>query len=256
MCHPELPGGISVSLDSQSPVSIPVGDGETLPAVLAYPAGDARGTVLIVTDIFGVSPVYREVSGRLAEAGYLALCPDIFFRDGEVEWGDIEAASARRARMDQNRTIGDLREAVAWLRRRPERPSPTVGTIGFCMGGTFTLDLAAYERGLATVCFYGFPEPEPDRTALSPPVPLELADRICGPLLGFWGEEDHRVGVDGVRRLEHALASNGQDADFTIYPGAGHGFFVLGWNDPNHPSHAQAADAWRRTLDFFGSHLS
>jgi carboxymethylenebutenolidase len=226
-----------------------------MPALLTVPDCGDGPAVLLVADIFGRSPFYDALAGRLTAAGYVTLSPDIFFREAPVAWGDYQAAFTRRDRLDENQAIRELGLALAWLRSRPEVRGTAIGTLGFCMGGTLVLDLAAADGDLATICYYGFPASEPDADPRRAVAPLDIADRIRGPVLGFWGEDDGRVGVESVRRFAGALSARGEETDIVVYPGVGHGFFAASALDPEHKASAAAADSWEYTLRFLAAHL-
>lgn len=253
MCHPEVPAGSPVPDVERIEVSVPlIGRREEMPALMTRPKTGAGPAVLVVCDIFGRSPFYEDLAGRLALAGFTALVPEYFFRVGPPANPTREAAFARREKLDENQTLVDLDQAIDWLKLQPFAAG-RVGTIGFCMGGTLVLDLAAVRDDLATVCFYGFPA---GTGPLGPPRPLDQAARMKGPILGFWGDQDTGVGMDNVEKLAAALAEAGVHFEHTIYPGFGHGFMKASGLDPKNPEYEVACQSWTRTLDFYREHLS
>jgi dienelactone hydrolase len=253
VCHPEVPPGAVQPRVRVEEIEIAVGRGDRMPALLALPDGASQGAVLVINDVFGRSPFYEHLARRLASAGYVALDPEFFFREGPLPEPTREAAMARRARSDEGRILGDLGAASEWLRERAD--IQRVGTIGFCMGGTFALDLAALRDDIAaTVSYYGFPaSPQRERAA---PRPLDLADRMRGPILGHWGDRDEGVGVENVEALRRRLAGAGVAHEFHLYPGLGHGFLKAFLDDESSSGYAQACESWRRTLDFYRRHLA
>src|SRR5207249_4376119 len=153
MCHPEVPAGTAAPDVERMEVEIPlIGRRGEMPAMLARPRTGAGAGVLVICDVFGRSPFYEDLAGRLALAGFTALLPEYFFRQGPLAERTRELAMARREKLDQNQTLVDLEQAIDWLKLQPFA-SGRVGTIGFCMGGTFVLDLAAQRDDLAGVCF-------------------------------------------------------------------------------------------------------
>ena len=254
MCHPEVPAGTPTPNVRTREVTIDVASGERLPGMYALPERTPAPAVLVVNDVFGRSEFYEHLAGRIAEAGIVALDVEYFFREGPVPAGDRPAATARRARLDQERALRDLDSAIAWLRAQPEVRGARVGTIGFCMGGTFVLQLAARRDDLASVCYYGFPAAgggprEPAR-------PLDIADRMNGPILGHWGDQDHGVGMDNVRALDERLIAAGVDHAFHMYPGLEHGFLKALLEHERAPHHDLACQSWVRTLDFWRRELA
>ncbi len=255
MCHPEVPAGERTPEVTREEVSIRLASGDRMPGLLARPEGGGEGPgVLIVNDIFGRSPFYENLAARLATAGFVALDAEYFFRLGSVDQSDREAAVARRGKLDEKQTARELSEALDWLKRQPGVRGDRVGTIGFCMGGTLVLNLAAERDDLATVCFYGFPAGAPNKRN-GPEAPLDQVDRIHGPILGFWGDQDTGVGMDNVRRFVEEMQRRGVELEHVIYPGLGHGFLAASRLDPNHEAYEKACDAWTRTIAFYRSRL-
>ena len=246
MCHPEVPLGTIPPPVRTEDVDIKLQTMERMPALLAMPDRTPAPAVLIVNDVMGRSPFYENLARRLAQAGYIALDPDYFFREGPA--ADREAAQSRRERLDQTRTLRDLESAAAWLRRRDD-VSGGLGSIGFCMGGTLVLDLAATGAIDATVCFYGFPARQSDSPRAAP-APLEIASQIQGRVLGFWGDQDAGAGMDKVEALRERLSAAQIRHKFHIYSGLGHGFLRAFLDDEKSPGHEQACEAWVYTLDF------
>jgi carboxymethylenebutenolidase len=265
MCHAEAPAESAPPPLPREEVRVPLAGGEELPALLVRPAAGEGPGVLVVPDVYGRSPFYEDLGARLAAAGFTALVVEPFFRQGPLAERSFPAAAARRARLDERQALRDLDAAVAWLAAQPgmgggaagSGQARRTGTIGCCMGGTLVLDLAAQRDDLATVCYYGFPagsrQPAGPNAA---PTPLDLADRINGPVLGFWGDQDERVGVENVRRLAAELAARGVAFEHAVYPGLGHGFLAAVGFDPGHEAFAAVDDSWKRTLEFYRHHLS
>ncbi len=254
MCHPEVPAGTVAPVVRTQEADIPLRAPERMPALLALPERLPAPAVLVVNDVFGRLSFYENLTRRLAQAGFVALDPEYFFREGGVTAGDREAAMARAAKLDQNRTLRDLEAAVEWLRRRPDVRG-RIGSIGFCMGGTLVLDLAASGKVDATVCYYGFParrSPSPN----APPAPLEVAERTTGRILGFWGDQDAGVRMDDVEALRKKFTDARVTHEFYVYPGLGHGFLRAFLEDESSPGYRQACESWTRTLTFYGESLS
>jgi carboxymethylenebutenolidase len=253
MCHADAPSIPSPAPAAREEVRIPLSTGEELPALYAHPAEPGPG-VLVVADVYGRSPFYEDLAARLADAGFHALLPDGFFRQGGLAERSREAAFARRGQLDDLRALADYSTAADWLRDRPGVTGTRVGTIGFCMGGTFVLNLAAERDDLATVCYYGFPRSR--RVGPNPaPAPLDQVESMHGPIIGFWGDQDEGVGMENVAEFAAGVKGRGVDFDHAVYPGLGHGFLAQALTDEDHPGHALAAESWERTLAFYRKHL-
>ena len=245
MCHPEVPAGAAIPDVRVGDAAVPVEDG-TMPGLLALPERLGAPGILIVNDVFGRSPFYDNLARRLAQAGFVAVTPEYFFREGSLPEPTREAAMARAKRLDFKRWGRDMSAAIDWLRVRPE-VNRAVGTIGFCMGGTQVLLLSARRRDIAaTVCYYGFPADA--RTEASP---IELAPKMHGPILGHWGDQDAGAGMDNVEKQRAALEAAGVEHEFRIYPGLGHGFLKASLEDEKTPGYEQACLSWKRTLEFY-----
>lgn len=245
MCHPEVPAGTPIPDVRVEDATIPVEDG-AMPALLALPDRVPAPGILIINDVFGRSPFYDQLARRLAQAEFVAVTPEYFFREGSLPEPTREAAMARARQLDFKRWGRDMSAAVDWLRARSD-VSGTVGTIGFCMGGTQVLLLAARRDDIAaTVSYYGFPADA--RTEASP---IAVASKMHGPILGHWGDQDEGVGMDNVEKLRGALEAAGVQHEFHIYPGLGHGFLKASLEDPKTPGHAEACASWTRTLEFY-----
>ena len=253
MCHPDIPEGQETPQVRQLEVEIPLSDGLTMPALLCRPDSDDGPRVVIIADIFGRSPFYESLAARLADAGFLAVLPELFFRQGELENQTQEAAFERRNKLDDWQALADLQRTIDWLKAAGASPRDNAGIMGFCMGGTFSLLLASERDDLATVCYYGFPAQR--RSDSGPPAPQEVVDRMDGPILGFWGAEDAAVGIDNVYAFAASLESRGADFEYRVYPGLGHGFLAASRLDPDHTAYEAASDAWTRTLDFLRAQL-
>lgn len=250
MCHPEVPFGTPFPEVRTREEEIGASDGP-MPALLALPEQLPAPGVLVINDVFGRVPFYEHVARRLAQAGFVALDPEYFFREGPLTELTRDAAMRRAGRLDQGRAVADLSRAVEWLRDRPEVRG-AVGTIGFCMGGTFVLRLDAARADLgASVCYYGFPA-----DAAAGATPIELAGRMRGPILGHWGDQDAGVGTENVEALRSALVRAGVPHDFRLYPGLGHAFLKASLDDEAAQAYDQACASWRRTLDFLRVHLA
>jgi carboxymethylenebutenolidase len=248
MCHPEVPAGAPIPEVRVDEVTIDVRDGR-MPALIAFPSRRPAPGVLIINDVFGRSPFYDHLARRLAQAGFLAITPEYFFREGALPEPTREAAMARAKRLDFRKWGDDMAAALDWLTAREDVTA--MGTIGFCMGGTQVLLLAARRDDIAaTVSYYGFPADA--RTERSP---IDLAATMHGPILGHWGDQDTGVGMENVEKLRAALSSAKVEHEFHVYPGLGHGFMKASLEDDKTPGYAQACASWTRTLEFYRRRL-
>lgn len=249
MCHPEVPEGTPLPSVRAEEVMIPVADG-AMPSLLALPERTPAPAVLVINDVFGRGPFYEHLARRLAQAGFVATTPEFFFREGPLPEPTRDAAMARSKRFDFRRCVDDMSSALDWLRARADVTS--LGTIGFCMGGTVVLLLAARRTDIAaSVCYYGFPADGRAEKA-----PLELAAQMRGPILGHWGDQDAGVGMPNVEKLRESLRFANVEHELHVYPGLGHGFLKAFLEDETTPGYESACASWKRTLDFYRARLT
>ncbi len=220
----------------------------------ARPAGSARGAVVVVQEAFGVNPHIEDVTRRAAAAGYHAVAPDLFHRSGPgsvVEYGNFEKVMTYFADVagDDN-VLADIDGALEYVRGEGFADS-AIGIVGFCFGGRVSF-LVALRRALgAAVGFYG----GGIVTARFPQFPalVDEAGSLQTPWLGLFGDDDASIPVDDVERLRTTLTEQTKlDTDIVRYAGAGHGFHCDKRADYAPDA---AADAWKRTLDWFAAHL-
>lgn len=225
--------------------------GGPMDAYVAWPDAAPRALVLIQVELWGMTEHMGEVAHRLAGQGFGAVVCDLFRRETPPVPSDPLAKWAETfERFDDVRATRDSRHALAWAREGCDgRGTAPVFAWGFCMGGRFAHNLAAFDTRLAgAINFYGrvnFP-----RMANKPFLPIELTRMIASPYLGVFAETDALIPHQDVARLADGLKGN-PGTDVVTYPGTEHAFF----NDHREAFHAEAAaDAWRRVLAFLERH--
>lgn len=213
-------------------------NGGTCPGFLARSADAKAPGVVVIQEWWGLNDHIKDVAERFAAAGYTALAPDLYH--GVVTREPDEAGKLMMAMRIEDASK-DLRGAIRYLR---EQSGQRVGTVGFCMGGALSLYAACANPDDVGACvdFYG------GHPAVKPNL-----DALAAPVLGLFAGKDDSVSPEVVAELDRQLRAKGKTHDFTIYPNADHAFF----NDtrPEVYQADAAADAWRRTLGFFGDHL-
>lgn len=213
-------------------------------AFLAKPEGDAQTpAVIVIQEWWGVNDHIKEIATRFAREGYAALAPDLYSRLGyNVTKDPAEAAQLMNA-LSSQAALRDLNAATKHLKTQPFVDPQRLGVVGFCMGGTFALTMAAHNSDLkAAVPFYGKVPP------------LETLDYLLCPVLYHYGAKDQWVTKQEVERLRQGLAQYGKPGEVHIYPQADHAFF----NDtrPEVYREVDAKLAWERTLKFLAEHLT
>lgn len=215
-----------------------------IPAYFARSAKQATASaVLVIHEVFGLNDHIKSIADRIANEGFHALAPNFFVRASEPppkDASDMDALRRAVSSIPTEAAIKDMQAGLDHLKTIKDVRT-RFASVGFCMGGGYSYQLATHTKDLAgAVIFYG-------RT------PLELVPQVSCPLLGSFGELDQGIPPEKVREFEAALKKAGKTADIKIYTGAKHGFF----NDtrPEAYNAAAAADAWQRTLKFFHERL-
>lgn len=234
-------------------VQIATGDG-ALPAYRAAPAGrKALPTVLVIQEIFGVHEHIRDVCRRLAKAGYLAVAPALYARQGDPSgYTDIAALMKELvSKVPDAQVMRDLDATAAWAAANGG-DAARLGITGFCWGGRITWLYAAHNPRLkAGVAWYG--RVVGDATPNTPRHPLDVAAQIRQPMLALYGGADAGIPAETVERMLAALKAAGNTAsELVLYPDAPHAFHA-----DYRPSYRKdaAEDGWKRALAWFARYL-
>ena len=234
-------------------------NGFKVPAFYAAPQGKTRlPVVLVIQEIFGVHEYIADTARRFAKAGYLAIAPELFARQGDpLQFSEIaRLMSEVVSKVPDAQVMADLDGAVKWaganggdLRK--------VGITGFCWGGRITWLYAAQSKNVkAGVAWYGRLVGTP--SPLMPRHPLELAASLKAPVLGLYGGQDSGIPLTTINQMKDALAQAGKQgnaparsSEFVVYPAAPHAFHA-----DYRPSYRKEAaeDGFRRALDWFKAH--
>ena len=202
-------------------VTIPVGDFK-LPAYRAAPAGASNApVVLVVSEIFGVHEHIADVARRFAKAGYFAIAPEMFVRQGDAKaFTDIPRLVAEViSKVPDAQVMADLDATLAWAKGQGADTGRTAVT-GFCWGGRITWLYSAHNPAVkAGVAWYGRLVGAP--SALTPAHPVDLAGKLNAPVLGLYGGQDTGIPLDTVDKMKAALATGSAAAkksEFVVYP--------------------------------------
>jgi len=219
-------------------INIPTTRTQCIGAWLASPEGTPRGGIVVIQEIYGVTPHIRDVCERLAKAGYTAVAPAFFDHlesDAELAY---DRAGTRRGKslvdeLGMQRPLEDVASAAEAI-----TSAGKTGTLGFCWGGTVAL-LAAQHLGMPSVSYYGA------RNSGYMDTPLQA------PVMFHFGEQDASIPPQVVDKHRRQWP----DMDVFSYAGAGHAF-NRDFEGDRHYHEAAARLAWERTLTFFEQHLS
>jgi carboxymethylenebutenolidase len=216
-------------------IQLTAGDGHQLQAYVAAPAGVPRGGLVVIQEVFGVTPHIRQVTDRFAAQGYLAVAPAMFDRvqpGTALAYTEVERGRDLMLQLDREQSVLDMAAAVDAVREAGQ-----VGAVGYCWGGAMA-DLAACRLDIAgAVSYYG-------RMIVE-----WLALRPRCPVLYHFGGQDPLIPPETVQQIRNARP----DGVFYLYPAAGHGFNCEDREDYEPDSAAQALE---RTLAFLDSCVS
>lgn len=214
-------------------------NGHDASGYLAVPEPGGGPGVIVIQEWWGLVPHITDVCDRFADAGFVALAPDLYHGQQTTE---PDEAGKLMMTMNLEQAGRDMGGAVDHLLSLDSVTSAGVGVIGFCMGGGLAMLLAAQRPDAVVACapFYGI-------------IPWESASpdwsTLAAPVRGHFAGEDGFFSPDKVQALEAELKALGKDAELVVHTGADHAFF----NDtrPEVYDAAHAAEAWEATLAFF-----
>ena len=231
-------------------VSFTVG-GFKVPAYRAAPAGKTGlPVVLVIQEIFGVHEYIADTCRRFAKAGYLAIAPQLYARQGDAS-KYTEAAKLMAeivSKVPDAQVMADLDGAVAWATANGG-DAARIGITGFCWGGRITWLYAAHGPVKAGVAWYG--RVVGQASDLTPKHPVDIAPILKAPVLGLYGEKDTGIPLDTIDKMKAALAGGtaaAKASEFVVYPDAPHAFHA-----DYRPSYRKEAadDGWKRALAWF-----
>jgi carboxymethylenebutenolidase len=229
--------------------------GFKVPAYVARPTGKTNlPVVLVISEVFGVHEYIADTARRFAKAGYLAIAPELFIRQGDPTQYNVLADMLREVvnKVPDAQVMADLDGMLAWARTHGGDVSK-VAITGFCWGGRITWLYAAHSKNVkAGVAWYG--RLVGQASELQPKHPVDVAASIQGPVLGLYGGADAGIPLDTVDRMKAALKAGSaasQKSEFVVYEGAPHAFHA----DYRPTYRAEPAlDGWKRCLDWFKAH--
>lgn len=238
-------------------IQITTSKGEKMGAYLARPDGPGKKpAVLVFMEIFGVNDHIRDVTRRVAAEGYVALAPDYFHRTapglelGYDEQG-MNTGIGNLMKLKADEMISDAKDAIAYLRSRPDVEGHKIGAMGFCIGGHMTYLIACETDVVAAASYYGGGIAAPEGPGGAPST-LSRTPGIKGRIQCYFGGKDSMIPLDQVDAVRQALARAGIDHAVEVYPEADHGFHC----DQRGTYHAPSAqDAWAKTLAMFEKKL-
>jgi carboxymethylenebutenolidase len=195
-----------------------------------------RPAVIVIHEWWGLNDWIRQTTDRFADQGYVALAVDLY--RGAQASDDKEAHELMRG-MPEDRALADLKAGFEYLASNPSVDPKRIGSIGWCMGGGYSLALAAAEPRLRA-CVINYGRLITDPAAIS---------RIRSPILGNFAGADRGIAVADVKRFQQALQAAGIQNDIKVYPGRAHAF--MNPNNAEGYDPEATKDAWQRIDRFF-----
>ena len=234
-------------------------EGFSVPLFFAAPEGKSNlPVILVIQEIFGVHEYIADTCRRFAKAGYLAIAPELYARQGNpAKYTEMAKLMTEVvSKVPDAQVMKDLDGAVAWAGAHGGNLKK-VGITGFCWGGRITWLYAEQSQHIkAAVAWYG--RLVGVASALTPKHPLELAAELKAPVLGLYGGEDRGIPLPTINQMKEALAMAGakgnaaaKASEFVVYRDAPHAFHA-----DYRPSYRKeaAADGFARALAWFKAH--
>jgi carboxymethylenebutenolidase len=239
---PPIAGGATDARD----LRLTSADGTRFMAHAARATNPTGAGMVVIPDVRGLHPYYKELAVRFAEAGVDAVAIDFFARTAATEDRGESFDFMSQIPLTKPETLqADIAAAVAFLKSAEGGGVRSVFSVGFCFGGALSYLQAASGLGYSGVIgFYGWPmglKRWPDR-----PKPVDAVSRFASPVLSIWGGADEGIPQADVDAFDAALRKAGIRHDSTVYPGAPHSFFDRKQTEFKDAS----ADAWRRVREF------
>ena len=210
-------------------------------------SGGSFPVVLIAYEVFGLQEHIKDICRRFAKEGYLAIAPDLFYRQGGVsKMEDFDEIFKIVSKVSDAQVMSDLDAAVEWAARN-KGDAKRLGVTGFCWGGRITWLYAAHSPKVkAGTAWYG--RLVGQKAELQPQHPIDVVTMLKAPVLGLYGGQDQGIPLDTVEQMREALKKAGNPSEIVVYPDAPHGFFA-----DTRPSYRKEAaeDGWKRLLAWF-----
>jgi len=228
--------------------------GFSVPFYYAQPEGKKNlPVILVIQEIFGVHEYIADTCRRFAKAGYLAIAPELYARQGDpTKYGEMAKLMAEVvSKVPDEQVMEDLDGAVKWAGENGGNLKK-VGITGFCWGGRITWLYAEHSKNVkAGVAWYGRLVGAP--SVLTPKHPVQLAATLKAPVLGLYGGQDGGIPLTTVNEMKDALAAAkgiaaAKASEFVVYPQAPHAFHA-----DYRPSYRKdaAEDGFKRALEWF-----
>ncbi len=227
---------------------------EKMPCHLARPAsGGPYPGLIVVMEAFGLNGHIKALTDRFAAEGFVALSPNLYFRqpNNVVGYNDLPSAFRLMGSINDDGIVADMTAAINYLKTSKD-VKPNFGTTGFCMGGRIAFLAACRNADVkATAPYYGGGMVTSRQPGAKPPI--AYVESLRGPVLAFFGGKDAFIPKTEVDQFRDALAKAGKPNEVVLYEDADHGFMC-----DERPSYhaAHSKEAFARTIAFFKKNLA
>ena len=220
-----------------------------MPAFLGLPAGNSpKPAVIVLMEAFGLTQHIKDVATRIANEGYLAIAPDLYYRElpnNKFGYDEVESAKLMMCRLDFSKILAeDIKATLDYLKSRVDVYSDRIGVTGFCFGGSMTFYTATrFSDEIAVAApFYSVVLDEW----------LEAVTDITIPVYLFFGDADPFILSDRVKQIDSRFQELGKNYRLKIYENADHGFFC---HERSSYNQLAAEDSWHELTAFLKKHL-
>lgn len=227
---------------------------DELNAYLARPDGAGPfPAVVVLMEVFGLKHHIRQACDRLAQAGMIALAPDIY-HGRTYDYTDRDGAMGHLRELNDGTVMDETGAALQWLQDQSGVDAERLGVMGFCMGGRLAFLAATRhaQRLRAAVCFYGGGIAPEGEDAFGRAPPIKEAESIEGAVFLGYGADDQSIDAAQHGRIAATLSGFKKRYDLSVYPNAGHGFLC---EERASYAPAAAARAWPEAVDFLRREL-
>lgn len=232
----------------QQEIVITAPDGE-MPAFLCFsPENSSKPAVLVLMEAFGLTQHIKDVTIRIANEGYLAIAPDLYYRDlpdNKFGYNEVELATSMMHSLDFDKTVEeDIKATLDYLKSRSDVHSDRIGVTGFCFGGSMTLYTATkFPSEIAVAApFYGVVLDEW----------LEAFQDITIPVYLFFGGTDPFISKERIKQIDSRFQELDKNYKLRVYDAADHGFFCQERSSYNRLA---AENSWHELKKFFKKYL-
>ena len=231
-----------------SDIKITSDNGDCFDAYVAYPDTDKKvPAILVIQEIFGVNKNMRDICDQIANEGYVAICPDLFWRFGagiqldDRNEKDLNQAFEYYKSFNEDLGVSDLKDTLKAIRKL-DKVNGKVGSLGFCLGGKLSYLMATRSDIDCSVCYYG----------VGIENQIDEMDNTQNPCIIHMAENDGFV-PKKAQELITVKADKLEHIETFIYDGVDHAFARV---DGDHYNEKSAYEANMRTSTFFANNLS